>query len=97
VAHATDWHLLRLVLTSVQPSAEGSTMGDGRRPHLAWRKSTYSAASGCVEVAVSGDLIYVRDSKLPSGPVLAFTEHEWKAFVMGAKIGEFDPHALRET
>jgi hypothetical protein len=56
-----------------------------------WIKSTFSGARDCVEVAreaASG--ILLRDSKDPSGPMLAFTETEWRAFLDGAKAGEFD-------
>ena len=35
-------------------------------------------------------LILIRDSKDPSGPVLAFNEAEWTAFIAGVKDGEFD-------
>jgi hypothetical protein len=32
----------------------------------------------------------VRDSKHPDGPVLRFSAEEWRAFLAGAKTGEFD-------
>ncbi|WP_406072123.1 DUF397 domain-containing protein [Micromonospora sp. NBC_01638] len=49
-----------------------------------WRKSTRSNGSGgnCVEVAANlPGLVAVRDSKDPTGPVLAFTPDVWRAFV----------------
>jgi len=56
-----------------------------------WRKSTKTQANGqCVEMARVGDVIGVRDSKDPSGPVLAFTVSEFEAFLDGAHKGEFD-------
>jgi hypothetical protein len=56
-----------------------------------WRKSTRSNGQGqCVEVAEMNDSVAVRDSKDPEGPVLVFTPMEWRAFVEGAKAGEFD-------
>jgi Domain of unknown function (DUF397) len=59
-----------------------------------WRKAEIEtepeSTQGCVEVAFVDDLIGVRSSADPDGPVLIFTEAEWKAFVEGAKDGEFD-------
>jgi len=55
-----------------------------------WRKSTHSNSDGCVEVAFVGDRIAVRDSKDQHGPVLVFTPVEWKAFLGGARDGEFE-------
>jgi hypothetical protein len=56
-----------------------------------WRKSTLSTTNGCVEVAVVGDRIAVRDSKQEGrGPVLEFTAVEWDAFLAGVRGGEFD-------
>ncbi|OHV63468.1 DUF397 domain-containing protein [Pseudofrankia sp. BMG5.36] len=60
---------------------------------LAWRKSSHSAGNGgeCVEVAALPDGgRAVRDSKDPEGPVLRFTAAEWRAFLAGARDGEFD-------
>jgi hypothetical protein len=34
--------------------------------------------------------IGVRDSKDSDGPVLCFTTDEWRAFIGGARNGEFD-------
>jgi hypothetical protein len=58
----------------------------------AWRKSTRSGSSGnCVEVADNlPGVVAVRDSKNPAGPALVFAPDEWRAFVGGAKDGEFD-------
>ena len=58
---------------------------------VVWRKSTLSTTNGCVEVAVVGDRVAVRDSKQRGrGPVLEFTAVEWEAFVGGVRGGEFD-------
>jgi Domain of unknown function (DUF397). len=58
-----------------------------------WKKSSRSADNGgnCVEVATNlRGLIAVRDSKNPSGDVLAFTPGEWRTFLGSVKHGEFD-------
>jgi hypothetical protein len=61
---------------------------------LAWKKASYSNGTGgdCVEVAELPDGgRLVRDTKDQGlGPVLRFTASEWRAFVLGAKDGEFD-------
>jgi hypothetical protein len=59
-------------------------------PALLWRKSSFSGASGCVEVALLEDGMAVRDSKDQTGPALRFTVPEWEAFVAGVRAGEFD-------
>lgn len=60
---------------------------------LAWRKSSKSGpiSDNCVEVAAVGDgSVAVRHSKHRQGPVLAYTQDEFRAFVEGAKDGDFD-------
>ena len=51
---------------------------------------TDDAAAVSTHKADAGRLILMRDSKNPDGPVLAFTEAEWRAFIAGVKDGEFD-------
>jgi hypothetical protein len=55
-----------------------------------WRRSSRCGSSSCVEVAIRGDAIAVRDSKRLDGPVLTYSREEWLAFVAGVKGGEFD-------
>jgi hypothetical protein len=59
---------------------------------VAWRKSTWSNPSGeCVEVAALPDgAVAVRNSRHPTGPALIYTRGEIRAFLAGAKNGEFD-------
>ncbi|WP_203968659.1 DUF397 domain-containing protein [Sphaerisporangium melleum] len=68
---------------------------------LQWRKSSRSSGQGgnCVEVASVGgseasdlevsteSLRFVRDSKRPDSALLAFSAHEWSAFLSGIKEG----------
>lgn len=56
-----------------------------------WQKSVHSDSGACVEVASSAGWIGVRDTKAAGrGPVLEFTEAEWRAFVAGVQDGQFD-------
>lgn len=56
-----------------------------------YHKSSHSAngGGGCVEVADIPDGVFVRDSKHPDQPPLAFTRDEWAAFLHGVDNGEF--------
>jgi hypothetical protein len=60
------------------------------RALLTWRKSSYSEAGSCVEVAFQEetDSVYVRDSKNPGGAVLSFTSSAWIEFIEGLKTGQ---------
>ncbi|RCG32026.1 DUF397 domain-containing protein [Sphaerisporangium album] len=62
----------------------------GPRNQLAWRKSTFSTnGENCVEVAKLPDGgKAVRDSKVPTGPVLSFTPGGWEQFTAGVRRGE---------
>ncbi|MEH0841321.1 DUF397 domain-containing protein [Micromonospora sp. CPCC 205711] len=48
-----------------------------------WRKSSRSdQATQCVEVAINlPEVVGVRDSKDPDGPVLTFPPYSWRVFV----------------
>jgi hypothetical protein len=56
-----------------------------------WRKSTASAVHGdCVEVALDDEGVRIRHSRDRHGAVLRFSHSEWRAFLTGARDGEFD-------
>lgn len=64
------------------PRAMGATMAAAE---LRWIRSSFSGDSGgsCVEFAIDGrDIVLVRDTKDPSGPILCFAPHAWSAFVL---------------
>jgi hypothetical protein len=64
------------------------------RACLTWVKAKRSGANGqCVEVASTAGHIAIRDSKDPDGPTLVYTSSEFKAFLQGARNGEFGPFA----
>lgn len=56
----------------------------------AWRKSTRSQTSNCVEVAPLPATVALRDSKDRGGPVLLFDRGEWRNFLVAAKEGRLD-------
>jgi Domain of unknown function (DUF397) len=78
----------------------GQLMGDGSAEGMpgarvnvpSWRKSGRSIGNGqCVEAArMSDGRLALRDSKDKSGPVLLFSETEWRAFLGGVRDGDFD-------
>src|SRR5207237_1236968 len=47
-----------------------------------WRKSTHSGdTTNCVEVAHTDQVVGVRDSKHPTGPILIFPATPWHTFL----------------
>lgn len=58
---------------------------------FAWTRSSMCSSGACIELAaIDDELIGVRDSKDPDGPVLRYTKDELRAFVEGVRRGEFD-------
>ena len=59
---------------------------------VTWRKSSRSNGGvdgNCVEIAEVPGRVALRDSKNPTGPVLAFSADQWRAFVGGVRTGRF--------
>ncbi|MEV6122218.1 DUF397 domain-containing protein [Streptomyces sp. NPDC052077] len=52
-------------------------------PALEWFKSSYSSNDGpqCVEVALAGTAVHVRDSKTPHTARLSFADASWAGFL----------------
>ncbi|MEU8296881.1 DUF397 domain-containing protein [Micromonospora sp. NPDC048909] len=64
--------------------------GDFDLSRAVWQRADGDTSDSAVEVAFVDDLIGMRNSAEPDGPVLVFTQAEWDAFVAGAQDGEFD-------
>lgn len=63
------------------------------RSRLNWRKASYSTTNGggCVEVAADlPELVAIRDSKDPHGPVLMIDPADWQEFITDVKAGRYD-------
>ncbi|MBW8484892.1 DUF397 domain-containing protein [Actinomadura parmotrematis] len=56
-----------------------------------WRKSHHSdGGNGCVEVATLATAHAVRDSKNPTGPILALPHPAWRTLLHHIKQGRHD-------
>ena len=68
-------------------------MEDIDRATLTWKKSSRSEHENCVEMAVAGPWIFLRDSKNPDGEVLVFSRDSWTAFLADIPLpGSVSPH-----
>ncbi|MEU2869188.1 DUF397 domain-containing protein [Streptomyces olivoreticuli] len=66
-----------------------SHISDASTLAVQWVKSTASGnQSNCVEVAPGCGLVYVRDSKNPTGPALTVAPAEFAAFIETLRAGE---------
>jgi Domain of unknown function (DUF397) len=55
-----------------------------------WHKSSHSSdTSNCVEMAVAGPVVALRDSKNPTGSVLALPPPAWRAFTTALSADDF--------
>ncbi|MFI6320001.1 DUF397 domain-containing protein [Nonomuraea sp. NPDC050556] len=53
---------------------------------IAWRVAARCNNGSCVAVAAfPGELVVMRDTKAPDGPLLAFSRSEWAAFILRIK------------
>ncbi|WP_316526794.1 DUF397 domain-containing protein [Kitasatospora brasiliensis] len=58
--------------------------------HLVWQKSSTSSDKDVwIEIASEGDSVYIRQSDDPS-LIVTTTRVKFRAWVLGAKAGEFD-------
>jgi hypothetical protein len=67
---------------------EGDPVADlDQSSPLVWRKSTSSEAGSCVEVAIKGQSVLVRDSKDTPGSTLKISIQDWRKFLNWVKDG----------
>jgi len=66
------------------PSHE-SAAGD-----LDWRVSRTCDNGQCIKVARAGEFVVIGNTTKPEGPVSEFTVDEWRHFLAGVKLGDFD-------
>ncbi|MGW4942944.1 DUF397 domain-containing protein [Actinoplanes sp. NPDC004185] len=59
----------------------------GRSDEPIWRKSSYSGTSGCVEVAVVGDQVLIRDTKNRDAGHLTVSRECWNNFLDAVRNG----------
>jgi Domain of unknown function (DUF397) len=63
------------------PSAEGG---------VGWRVSRTCDGGACVMVMRREDSVIFGNTSQPDGPTYAYTMAEWKEFITGVKLGDFD-------
>lgn len=56
---------------------------------LQYKKSSFCAGGGCIEVGRTENAVFIRDSKDHRLTPLKFSLEEWQAFTKGVKAGEF--------
>jgi len=57
---------------------------------LEWRVSRTCDAGACIKVARMGEGVVIGNTTKPEGPFNQFTADEWRHFLVGAKLGDFD-------
>lgn len=62
---------------------------DASDQDLNWLVSRTCEGGACVRVARMGDSILMGTID-PEGPITEFTLEEWRHFIAGAKLGDFD-------
>jgi len=63
--------------------------GDASSEDLNWLISRTCEGGACVRVARLGDSVLLGTIN-PGDPIAEFTIEEWRQFIAGAKLGDFD-------
>jgi hypothetical protein len=57
---------------------------------IAWHISRTCDSGACVGVARRGGYVLIGSTNDPNAPINKFTIDEWRQFLAGAKLGDFD-------
>jgi hypothetical protein len=57
---------------------------------LDWRVSRTCDSGACIGIARYGDSVVFGEPGKPDTPVVSYTVAEWREFLAGAKLGDFD-------
>lgn len=60
------------------------------REDIDWHRSRTCESGACVGVARQGKSVLIGNTDTPKGPVAEFTTEEWRQFLAGVKLGDFD-------
>jgi predicted secreted Zn-dependent protease len=55
-----------------------------------WRVSRTCEGGACVGVARQGDVVLIGNASNSESPINKFTLDEWRQFLAGVKLGDFD-------
>ena len=55
-----------------------------------WHVSRTCDGGACIRVARHGESVLIGSTTDPEGPVNRFTTEEWRQFLAGIKLGDFD-------
>lgn len=54
-----------------------------------WHVSHACESGTCIKIVRQGDKVFIRTGN-PAAPVVEFTTDEWRHFLAGVKLGDFD-------
>lgn len=58
--------------------------------NIAWRVSRTCDSGACVGVARWGEAVIIGNTDNPESTISEFTQDEWRHFIAGVKLGDFD-------
>jgi hypothetical protein len=70
----------RLIML-IYPSVQGG---------LEWHVSRTCDGGACITVARDGESVVFGSTSFPDGPIYVCTRAEWREFLAGVKLGDFD-------